>query len=426
MNKLKKYAALCLALVIAVGSAGCVLNQDKAYVAELEDGTKIPAGVYLTYMMDEYTYVLDEVDPEAKDPLKETLEDGTLVSAKIMAEAKQALSEHIAVEQKFKELGLELTDEDKQIIDLYAVTYWEAYFSQIYEANNISQSSYYSVMENASKRNALFDAVYGEGGEQEVSESELQEKFYNDYTKVILVPLTFSTDEDAEAKAEADQKARDFIDKYYQMALGNRPFEEYVAPVEEEEETEGEEIAPEDTSSSEPEAPADGETDPVEPADEPTEETPEKAPEETPADEPTEDEPTPADDDGLSLFERIYFEARKEATGNTELERPEPGDSFTLIGRDSTSYSEEVLNAFFTAPLDTPTVIESEDGIYLFVRYDIKEDPEDFEVNKASLLSVLKGDEFEELVKDWAANLQGATLFQSSIDHYDPKKLIIA
>lgn len=409
MKQLKRTLALCLALAMAFAGTGCVINADKAHVATLEDGTQVPSGVYLTYMMDEASVIIGEMDAEIKDPYKETMEDGTPVPAAIRTEAQQALREYIAINQKFDALGMELTPEEQQLLDVYVESGW-GNLGALYEENNVSEASYRTVMENMLKRSALFDEVYGEGGEQEVPESELRDMFHKDYAKVMLIPLTFSTSEDAEAKAESDQRARDFIEKYYQMALGNTPFEAYVPEsdeLEEEPETaEGEETAPEQT-------PEESEPETTEPVDEP-------ASEEAPAGEEAAEEP---ESGAYSLMEDIFFEAREEAMQDTELERPEPGTSYTFIPRTSASYAQNVLDAFFSAPIGTPTVVESETGIYLFVRYDTAETPSDFDSFSATLLTELKAEDYADLVKTWAENLQGVTLHQDAIDHYDPKKL---
>jgi len=167
-------------------------------------------------MVEGYYGLLDESGVE-DDALLKTQFDGQSGSQKVSDNARAALNAYIAVEEKFDELGLTPEPLAFEAIPQNAEMYWQ-YVGQVYERSGVSIDSYTKTLENTTKKSQVFNAIYGEGGSQEVPESEIRAKFETDYAKIIVIPLSFSGSEDEETKKEADQNTRDTINGYKQRA----------------------------------------------------------------------------------------------------------------------------------------------------------------------------------------------------------------
>ena len=165
-------------------------------------------------------------------------------------------------------------------------------------------------------------------------------------TKILVIPLYFSTSEDEEVRAKNEKDTREMIQKYYEKAKAGEDMEEVV------------------------------------------------------------------------------FEAHKEASSDPDsLTKPEPGSSYTFVSKSNPQYDDTIVKAIFDAPLGEPTIAESETGMYMFVRYDINENPNDFESRKMNLTEQLRGEAYNELVKEWANTLSGVTFNEKAFSRYTPSKL---
>ena len=233
MNVAKRLAALGAAVLMVSGLAACSTGEDTKWVAKYGE-TTVPAGVYIDKLISSYTTIVSQLDAEVKDPLKEQI-DGVSVSQKITEDAQQQLHEYIAIERKFAEMGLTVSDADTAAIEQNVDQFW-AYVGETYQANGVSRESYVLSYLNGAKRSQIFQAIYGEGGTDAVPEQELKDKFYNDYAKILVIPATYNNSAsssssessgDAQAKAdEAKQKASDLIDKYLEQAKAATTLEE--------------------------------------------------------------------------------------------------------------------------------------------------------------------------------------------------------
>lgn len=133
--------------------------------------------------------------------------DGVTVSQKVTEEAKKGLDEYIAIEQKFSEMGLTMSELDKASVEQTAEQYWTGFrLEETYTANGVSRESFILAQENMVKKSMIFNAIYGEGGTDPVPEEELKTKFSTDYAKILLIPVSINPAEDTdEAKAKAKE-----------------------------------------------------------------------------------------------------------------------------------------------------------------------------------------------------------------------------
>lgn len=339
MNFVKKITALGLAVAMASGFAACSTGEDTKWVAKFGE-TTVPAGVYIGQMITAYPATVDPLGADIKNPMKEQV-DGVPVPQKIAEDAKKGLANYIAVEKKFDEMELTLSDSDKAITVQMANEYW-VYVGEAYQANGISQETYTAILTNEMKKSVIFKAVYDKDGTDPVPETELREKFEKDYAKIAVIPLSFSTETDPDKKAGDDKATRDMIAKYEQLAKDGRDMEELI------------------------------------------------------------------------------YEARKEIMGE-EIEKPAPGASFTIIERGSGQFEDNMMEAVFAAKVGTPTVVESETEINLFVRYEPNDD--DFNSRRSSLVTALRQDDFDKKIEEWAAAMTDVTYNEKALSRYTPQKL---
>ena len=145
----------------------------------------------------------------------------------ITEQAKISTAQYFAVEQKFDEYSLVLNSDDLSTISQQTEYYWQ-YLSSLYEDNGISQDSLNLINTNVYKTSLLFDALYGEGGEKEVSDDELKQAYLNDYVKTTFYALSL-TDSSGELLSEEDQAAvRERIQNIYDKANAGDDFYDLI------------------------------------------------------------------------------------------------------------------------------------------------------------------------------------------------------
>ncbi|MEM1485015.1 hypothetical protein V6615_09055 [Oscillospiraceae bacterium PP1C4] len=344
MNFMKKSLALGMAVLMAGSFAACS-GADTKWVAKSGDMT-VPSGVYIWGLMNQYYDATSKLGAEVKKPLQEKI-DGVPVPEKIVTGAKEDLAKYIAVEKKFSELKLSFDAATQAALTQNVDSYWQ-YIGDSYEKNGISKDSYALMFANDAKRAQIFQAIYGEGGSEQVPDSELKDKFLKDYAKIIVIPLNFSTSEDPAQKEKDNKTAKEMIAKYEQKFKAGESMED------------------------------------------------------------------------------LAFEAQKEISKDpSSLTKPEAGASYTFVSRDNSPYAENVTKAIFDAKNGVATVAETDESIYLFVRYDISENENDFVSRKSAILSQLKNEELTNRIAEWAKGLTDVTYNEASLKRYTPDKLKI-
>lgn len=219
MNKMTKRAVaaiLCGALTLTACSCGNTTG-----TALTIDGTEIPAGVYICFQMDalsEAQSVLKEEQPD----LDMTAEDFDLKNHNIEGKAAEEwvkdktielCRNFVASNKAFDEYGLSLTAEQKTEINNYVTSSWDEEnmyaqyiygfntIGEYYESKGVGKNSFKEIQTLYYKQEAIFDHLYGEGGELAVSADEINAKILSDYALV----LSFEVDPEY-------GKAQDYVD----------------------------------------------------------------------------------------------------------------------------------------------------------------------------------------------------------------------
>lgn len=365
MNFRKKTAAALLAFLLLVPFAGCGRDTTWAYEA---DGWKMPAGLYINYMMDAFSLAETAVNDakKAADPeyspttftsaalLKEQVE-GKSAPAWITDKTKQLAMEYFAVESKFTQLGLVLDAESVQDAEAMAASTW-SYYKDVLDKNGIAESSLRLYYTNALKRQMLFEHIYGPKGERAVTEEFLREEFAGKYAKATLLLLMKT--KDTTVLEEGETKTPEEL-----TAETKRKAEEYLDRLEKGE-----------------------------------------------------------------AMEDIVYEYRREQAPEGEkdaVQRPdEEGISLVVKEGDETTYGEELVHAILQGELGKPQLLEDDYAFYLFRRVDILSNPATFESYKQDLLADLKGEEFKAMTAEWGAGVN-ATPNQKAISRYTPGKITV-
>lgn len=217
MKLTKRLIALLLSVLMLFSLTACA---DTTWVYESGDNN-ITAGVYLAYQLDAYARAESLVKSQengtekAKALFKQTLDDMP-VADWIKAETEKACMQHLAVEAKFDERSLELSEKDNNVIDQTIKTYWE-YIKETYEENGVSSASYRKVLANTQKRAKIFTKYYDKDGIEEVAKEDLFAHFKENFASVNMYGVKYNTGDDLtdEKKAENDElkaKAKEYVE----------------------------------------------------------------------------------------------------------------------------------------------------------------------------------------------------------------------
>lgn len=247
MKPTVKIGSLLLAVVMALSAVfatGCSMSKEWSYKTSDKE---LAIGVYI--------YCLDLAYQQAQTKAKElddydgtndkwldleiTDDDGNTAVARewIKDDAQKKCLNFLAVEKGMKDEGASVDEATQQAADEQAKTYWNVGqyanygyimpMSKELEPYGISYDSFrYCTSQYSVNYSALFAKLYGEGGSQEVSDSELEEYFIENYVDYSYIPVQLyeaSTDEAGESKNVA--LSSDKIAEY------NSEFEGYVKDI---------------------------------------------------------------------------------------------------------------------------------------------------------------------------------------------------
>lgn len=203
---LKSAIAVLLAAVLLFGAVGCS-SDDKTWSAKSADIT-LPIGSYIYFLAVASSDAAGLVEDSEQPVLKQTIE-GEDAETWIRNKAEYYVKYYFAVLKMMKDRGISLTEEEKNAAATQGAYYWNQSSSQM-EEYGIALASYTTATAEQSQMiTKLFLSIYGEGGEQEVPDSELQTYFEDNYSYYeYLAQYLFTYDEEGTASAmDDDQKA---------------------------------------------------------------------------------------------------------------------------------------------------------------------------------------------------------------------------
>lgn len=224
---------LAALLAVLLLLAGCQMA-DTSWVYTLGERT-MPAGLYIQMLLASYgqavTKLQEQQDAdlaamqeaagiEATEPAEAPQSIATQDPAKVMKmeleglqatdwmsqNAQNMAREYYAVWGKMDELGLALSAEDRQTAAANAQSNVSTY-TQYYNDNGIAESSLALYFEYQLAKEQLYEALYGEGGTQVLSEGEVKDYFAEHYAQVQTMALGKASALDFDSEEYADQEA---------------------------------------------------------------------------------------------------------------------------------------------------------------------------------------------------------------------------
>lgn len=353
MKIIRRIFAAVLVACTAISITAC---QDTSWVYDYQ-GTKIPAGLYIAQEMTAYAQAQSHSEIDAEVNLFKQQIEGKSTEQWILDETKALSDRYAAIDKKFNELGLSLSEKDFNIIE-NNMQAWDS-LKATYEKNGVGEKSYRLLIESQRKQRLIFDAYYEEGGIEEVKNENLLLHFKENFASVNLLKVSLETsdeeltEEQQEKNKELKVKVEEWTDKITKKEMTfNEVYDAYVHFINE-----------------------------------------------------TEHDASDKDDEILK-----------------------DEDTKQYIKKDNSSLPEKVVKAMFNdAKTDgTALLIPEENAYYICVRYDVTKNPEDFDEMREDILIDVKGEVFEEMVKQWTADISTMpTVNEAAIKRYKVKNIDI-
>lgn len=402
MKHLKKLVAAICAVAITLSVAGCA---DVSTIGSIDDQT-INAGIYLLYEQSAISEAQQEVDDQLKamgtDSSKVedfsyfnyNVQDKTY-SQYVQDRTLEQVKQYVAIQKKFDELKLTLTDEEKDNVKTSVKKMWDTEISyygystgktygQNYEAGGISKKSYEAVQLVNKMSEKVFDAYYEKNGISATDEKDIATYFYDNYGRfqIIQVSLTegngdkITTDEGKKAKKE---QAQGYVDRILAGEDYETVYHEY------------EDLVAKEKADAEAESNS-GVSSTVSSA---------------------------ASSTASSTSETASDDTTSSGTSDSTEEEH---DHEFLLSKTDTSPSEEFVKWAFELETGKGGVYEDDSVYYAVVRCDIKEREDWLLENHSDILHLMKDDEYEamlnETAKDYALDLNN-----DALNKYKPENL---
>ena len=402
MKHLKKLVAAICAVAITLSVAGCA---DVSTIGSIDDQT-INAGIYLLYEQSAISEAQQEVDDQLKamgtDSSKVedfsyfnyNVQDKTY-SQYVQDRTLEQVKQYVAIQKKFDELKLTLTDEEKDNVKTSVKKMWDTEISyygystgktygQNYEAGGISKKSYEAVQLVNKMSEKVFDAYYEKNGISATDEKDIATYFYDNYGRfqIIQVSLTegngdkITTDEGKKAKKE---QAQGYVDRILAGEDYETVYHEY------------EDLVAKEKADAEAESNS-GVSSTVSSA---------------------------ASSTASSTSETASEDTTSSGTSDSTEEEH---DHEFLLSKTDTSPSEEFVKWAFELETGKGGVYEDDSVYYAVVRCDIKEREDWLLENHSDILHLMKDDEYEamlnETAKDYALDLNN-----DALNKYKPENL---
>lgn len=441
MTLIKKATAILLSIVMIVSFSGC--GKSTSWAMKYGD-FEARAGVLLYYQMQAYNEALDkaskenpELDTADSKAVKALNFDGVPIKEWINNQVSDNLRKYLAVQSKFDEYGLSLTDDEVSEVDENLEMYW-SYFEQngnMFSKNGIGKESYRDVMTLTYKSNALFKHFYAKGGIEEYPEEDLENYYKENYARVKYIALNLAdsagSEYDQAKKDEVKKMAEDYIERakkgeefdslikeyneYYQALSAENTDDENA-----ELSTNSLEELTEETTTTESEEDTEATaTSILEESDDSSETTTIKD-----EDDDTVTTIEETEDDTVTTTE----DETDEAIASEENTDPYVNEQIIAKGKDDSYNPSQVVNEaiFNDAKVDgDPIFVEDKENLkyYVVVRLDIME-REDLWTDeyKVSLLLEILGDEYDEKLLSFAT-LEAINKNERAFKRYDPFNL---
>ncbi len=202
MNLRKKCAAVLTAGAMALSMAAC--SSDTSWIMR-KDPLEMPVGVYINNLIQSYYEATTLVEDAEQDVLSQQIE-GQDAEDWIQQNAIDETKKAMAICSEFNARNIAFSQEQLLSCQEQAASYYEQAGDNL-EKNGISQDSIELLYQIAYMKTQLFQALYGEAGEDPVSEEELRDYYNENYIKMAVKTFSFSDVEVPEDATEEEKAA---------------------------------------------------------------------------------------------------------------------------------------------------------------------------------------------------------------------------
>ncbi len=370
---MKRIAAGMVAISALLSLAAC---KDTTWSYKIDD-TTITSGMYIAYQINAYMEAGGKVEDSSKDILTQKIDDKT-AEVWINERVTELCKTYAAVEKKFDELGLTLSDSDKNKLDVQISNYWN-YYSTIYEPNGAGQTSLKKILTNSYKSNLIFKKYYDTDGLEAVSDADLKAKLGEDYAQLKYIKMEMVDKDGNKLKSEGKAELKKKAEAYLARLKKGEKIDDLIA----EYEKSTEESTSSATSSTAASSVATSSV---------------------------------ATSSAVSSVAATSSTATSSATSSTTEEESDP--NIVIVNKEDESLSDKFVKGVFeTAKINEPLIIEDDENYYVAVKYDITKDEDVFTDYRETVLYELKEDDFEAMQKEWYKDYQVDTN-EDSIKRY--------
>lgn len=178
---IKKIAAAVLTVAMTAALfTGCSKNYEKVVtVGDME----FSPSMYLCAQFNAYNTAYTKAEAETHEEVMTAEIDGLSAEEWIHQETIKNLRVYAWTEKTFDEMNLELLPEETGYINELVEYYWP-YNEEFYTANGIGKETYVKFNTFSYKYDKIFDALYSEGGEKEVTDAEYKEYMDSKYARI--------------------------------------------------------------------------------------------------------------------------------------------------------------------------------------------------------------------------------------------------
>lgn len=202
MNLRKKCAAVLTAGALALSMAAC--SSDTSWIMR-KDPLEMPVGVYINNLIQSYYEATTLVEDAEQDVLSQQIE-GQDAEDWIQQNAIDETKKAMAICSEFNARNIAFSQEQLLSCQEQAASYYEQAGDNL-EKNGISQDSIELLYQITYMKTQLFQALYGEAGENPVSEEELRNYYNENYIKMAVQTFSFSDVEVPEDATEEEKAA---------------------------------------------------------------------------------------------------------------------------------------------------------------------------------------------------------------------------
>ena len=217
MSMFKKTTAFLTAAGIALSCAACGYNTLNALTV---DGIEVPAGIYiynansaLNQALSKLKQENSELDTTDMKAVRALTLEGKDVETWIKDEATKSCTQFAVIENKFDELGLSISDEDKSNISMMKDYYWNS-SKEMMEKNGISEASFEKIVTSGYKSDAIYQYYYAVGGQEGVTDEDVYNYYKDNNIRAEYISVSLKDGEGNLLKSDGKKEMMTMIEGY--------------------------------------------------------------------------------------------------------------------------------------------------------------------------------------------------------------------